>query len=343
MHSPRCPFRPPYPKPQSEPRGLLRVLLKPIKLIKSRRCALAPLIDRSYAMQMGEVGLPFRRLYVVNQPELVRRVLIEESERFPKSTIIADMLELLTGNSIFVSNGEIWKRQRRMMNPAFEQARIKIVFDLMHQAVEALIARFDAMACEGPVDIDVEMTHVTAYIIFRTIFSRPLEAHEARLIFAAFQRFQETAYTHGVSRYAGFPRFFSLLRYRRARKAAAEIRGVLDPLVRVRYDSFHRGEPQSHEDILSALIAVKDPVDGSHFEYRELCEQVSMLFLAGHETSASALSWALFILSRQDDIQERLHRESVEVFDGRPPRFSDMRRLNLARNVFRETLRLYPP
>jgi cytochrome P450 len=343
MHSPRCPFRPPYPKPQSEPRGLLRVLLKPIKLIKSRRCAIAPLIDRSYAMQMGEVGLPFRRLYVVNQPELVRRVLIEESERFPKSTIIADMLELLTGNSIFVSNGEIWKRQRRMMNPAFEQARIKIVFDLMREAVEALIARFDILTGKGPVDIDVEMTHVTADIIFRTIFSRPLEAHEARLIFVAFQRFQETAYTHGVSRYAGFPRFFSLLRYRRASRAAAEIRGVLDPLVRVRYDSFHRGENQSHEDILSALIAVKDPVDGSHFEYRELCDQVSMLFLAGHETSASALSWALYILSRQSDIQERLHREAIEVFDGRPPRFSDMKRLNLARNVFRETLRLYPP
>jgi len=62
MHSPRCPFRPPYPKPQSEPRGLLRVLLKPIKLIKSRRCALAPLIDRSYAMQLGEVGLPWYSL-----------------------------------------------------------------------------------------------------------------------------------------------------------------------------------------------------------------------------------------------------------------------------------------
>src|SRR4029078_13432880 len=75
----------------------------------------------------------------------------------------------------------------------------------------------------------------------------------------------------------------------------------------------------------------------------ELCEQVSMLFLAGHETSESALSWALYILSRQADVQERLRREAISVFDGRAPRFSDMKRLNLARNVFRETLRLYPP
>src|SRR5262245_28635301 len=143
MREQHCPFHPPYPTPLSEPRGWRRVLLKPLKLLRSRRCALAPLIDRSYAMHMGEVGLPFRRLYVVNQPELVRRVLIEEAERFPKSTIIADMLELLMGDSIFVSNGETWKRQRRMMNPAFEQARIKIVFDLMLEAVEALNARLD--------------------------------------------------------------------------------------------------------------------------------------------------------------------------------------------------------
>jgi cytochrome P450 len=343
MHAPRCPFEPPYPRPPSEPRGWRRVLLKPLKLLRSRRCALAPLIDRSYSMHMGEVGLPFRWLYVVNQPELVRQVLVDEAPRFPKSTIIADMLELLMGDSIFVSNGDVWKRQRRMMNPAFEQARIKIVFELMRDAVDASIARLETASREGPIDIDVEMTHVTADIIFRTIFSKALETREARLNFAAFQRFQETAYAPGVSRYAGLPRFLSHLRYRRARVAAAEIRGVLDPIVKVRYDSFHRGEPQHHEDILSALIAIKDPVDGTHFDFRELCEQVSMLFLAGHETSASALSWALFILSRQPDVQERLYREALDLFGDRVPRFSDMKRLNLARNVFRETLRLYPP
>src|SRR3954447_22787956 len=175
MHADRCPFEPPYPRPPSEPRGWRRVLLKPLKLLRSRRCALAPLIDRSYSVHMGEVGLPFRRLYVVNQPELVRQVLVEEAPRFPKSTIIADMLELLMGDSIFVSNGEVWKRQRRMMNPAFEQARIKIVFELMRDAVDASIGRLEAAAGQGPVDIDVEMTHVTADIIFRTIFSKALE------------------------------------------------------------------------------------------------------------------------------------------------------------------------
>src|SRR5262249_20640620 len=145
-------------------------------------------------------------------------------------------------------------------------------------------------------------------IIFRTIFSKPLETHEARLIFSALQRFQETAYTHGVSRYIGLPRFMSLLRYRRARRAAAEVRCRPLPLGGVRFDSFHPGEPDRHGDILAALIEVKDSVDGTHFDFRELCEQGSMLFLAGHETSASALSWALYILSPQGDVQERLRR-----------------------------------
>jgi cytochrome P450 len=320
----------------------LKLLFRPQKFLRSRHCSLASLMDVSYSMHMGEVGLPHKRIYIANQPDLVQRILVDEAENFPKSGIIADMLELLMGDSIFVSNGAVWKRQRRMMNPAFEAARIKIVFDLMMQAVDALVARIDALA-GGEVAIDVEMTHVTADIIFRTIFSKPLTAEEARLIYDAFIRFQETAFAHGMTRTVGFPSLFTYFRQRRAKVAAADIRGVLDPLVKARYDSFHKGEPQSHQDILQALIAIKDAETGTHFDLRELCEQVSMLFLAGHETSASALSWALYLLAMDQEVQERLHRETIAVLGSRPPQFSDMKKLSFTRNVFSEALRLYPP
>jgi cytochrome P450 len=320
----------------------LKLLFRPQKFLRSRHCSLASLMDVSYSMHMGEVGLPHKRIYIANQPDLVQRILVDEAENFPKSGIIADMLDLLMGDSIFVSNGAVWKRQRRMMNPAFEAARIKIVFDLMMQAVDALVARIDALA-GGEVAIDVEMTHVTADIIFRTIFSKPLTAEEARLIYDAFIRFQETAFAHGMTRTVGFPSLFTYFRQRRAKVAAADIRGVLDPLVKARYDSFHKGEPQSHQDILQALIAIKDAETGTHFDLRELCEQVSMLFLAGHETSASALSWALYLLAMDQEVQERLHRETIAVLGSRPPQFSDMKKLSFTRNVFSEALRLYPP
>ena len=336
-------FVPPYPKPIVKRGFPLDLVMRPFKFIRSRYCSLAVLIDRSYGMHLGETRTAGHRMYIANQPDLVKRVLVDEWENFPKSDIVADMLELLMGDSIFVSNGEVWKRQRRMMEPAFEQARIKIVFDMMLQAVDALADRIAIAAGASETAIDAEMTHVTADIIFRTIFSKPLSAAEARLIYAAFIRFQETAYARGMTGAAGFPKWVSVFGYRKARQAASEIRAILDPLVRARHDSFHSGEAQTHQDILQSLISVKDGTTGTHFDYRELCEQVAMLFLAGHETSASALSWAFYLLANDQDIQERLHLEAVKVLGTRAPRFSDMRRLGLARNVFSETLRLYPP
>ncbi|CAN5218078.1 cytochrome P450 [soil metagenome] len=336
-------FIPPYPKPMPNHGKWLNLLTRPAKFLRSRRCSLSQLTDASYSMQMGEVRLPMKRLYIANQPELVQRILVDDAPHFPKSGIIADMLELLMGDSIFVSNGEVWKRQRRMMDPAFEQARIKVVFDLMMEAVDALTARLDALPNASACAIDVEMTHVTADIIFRTIFSHPIAAHEAHLIYEAFIRFQETAFTHGMTRTMGFPSLFTYFRQRRAKTAAAEIRGVLDPIIKTRFDSFHKGEPQTHQDILQTLISVKDSVTGTHFDFRELCEQVAMLFLAGHETSASSLSWALYLLSEYPGIQERAHQEAVSVVGEGRPKFSHVKRLGLIRNIFAEALRLYPP
>ncbi len=133
-------------------------------------------------------------------------------------------------------------------------------------------------------DVQEEMTFVTADIIFRTLFSRPLEKHEAELIFAAFNTYQEAAYAHGLNRQLRLPEWMSARRYRGAQRSASVIRGILDPIVAKRHASFHAGEPQTHYDILQSLISVKDEVSGTHFNLSELCEQVSMLFLAGHET-----------------------------------------------------------
>ncbi|MFT3989351.1 cytochrome P450 [Aestuariivirga sp.] len=336
-------FIPPYPKPMRKRGMLLQLLLRPAKFLRSRSCTISSLSDRAYGMHMGELGTPGRRVYIANQPELVKRVLVDEAEGFPKAKVISDMLELLLGDSIFVSNGEVWKRQRRMMDPAFAQARIKIVFDLMLDAADALFQRMDAKANGGEMNIDEEMMHVAADIIFRTIFSRPLEGEEARLIFAAFVRFQEAAFAKGIAQAVGVPGWAMRKGTRVSQESAAEIRGVLDPIVKARFDSFHAGEAQTHQDILQSLVSVKDPETGTHFDLRELCEQVAMLFLAGHETSASALSWTLYLIANDQSVQEAMHKEAVKIFGDREPKFQDMKRLEATRNAFAEALRLYPP
>jgi cytochrome P450 len=335
-------FIPPYPKPMRGFGRWLNLLTRPAKFVFSRRCSLRQLNERSYAMQLGEVGLPHKRIYIANQPDLVQRILVEEADDFPKDPMIAGMLGLLMGNSVFVANGEEWKCQRRMMDGAFELTRLRSVFGMMSEAVNALVARMAARRDGEEVQVDVDMTLVTADIIFRTIFSEPFDPRNAEPVYDAFLRFQETAYAHGMLRTFGIPSLFTGLRYRRARQAASEIRAVLDPVIKQRYDAFHAGE-KGPDDILKSLIAARDPVSGRSFTYQELCEQVATIFLAGHETSASSLSWALYLLAMDQETQENARRECIAVLGDRAPGFSDMKKLAGVRNVFNEALRLYPP
>lgn len=334
---------PDYPKLVMPKNKLMRQLIKPWLFLKSRNCSIAMITEGAYRMPLCEIRLPTRTTLFPLEPETVRRVLIEEWEQFPKSTMVSDVLELLMGDSIFVSNGDIWKRQRRMMDPAFEHARVKVVFDMMLDAAKAMNARLDRVADGRAVNVEEEMTFVTADIIFRTIFSRPLTVDEAGIIFKAFHVYQEAAFAHGLYRVIRLPRWATALNFRKAKSSARAIRNILDPIVKARYDSFHSGAPQTHNDILQSLVSVKDEVTGTHFDLRELCEQVSMLFLAGHETSASALSWGLHLLSLDQAVQQRMHDEARAVFGGRDITFADLRKLGITRNVFAETLRLFPP
>jgi cytochrome P450 len=337
-------FVPPYPKPMPAHGRVVKVLMRPYKFVRSLRCSLASLMDRSYSMHMGEVGLPHKKIFVANQPDLVQRVLITDIADFPKSKVVADMFGTLVGDGLIVSNGEIWRRQRRIMAPVFEQTRNKLVFDLMMDAVEAMIGRFETIVeAGGEAAVDVEMTHVTADVIYRTIFGEALRADDAKRAFGAFQAFQEAAFAYGMARMAGMPPVFPLGGLGEARKQAKVIRDFLDPKVRDRFERHKAGEDQLGNDILGALIAATDPEDGSRFDLRELSEQVAMLFLGGHETSASTLAWNFFLIAKDQEVQDRLAREAKRVLGEGRPHHADIRRLKFARNVFSETLRLYPP
>ncbi len=334
---------PPYPKLKLPKSKFVQKLMMPWLFFKSRNCAVSMITEKNYGMALCEVKLPVQNALFPLEPDVIRRVLVDESEQFPKSEMVADVLGILMGDSIFVSNGEVWKRQRRMMDPAFELARVKVVFDMMLEAARETVKRLDAVADGRDFEIDEEMTFVTADIIFRTIFSRPLQEHEAKAIFAAFNVYQQAAFAHGLNRVVRIPEWLGILNFRRAHSSAKIIRGVLDPIIKARYDSFHAGEPQTHSDILQSLVSVKDPKDGSHFDLRELCEQIAMLFLAGHETSASALSWTLWLLSMDQPVQQRMFEEVSAQLGEREIAFGDLRKLDLTRNVFAESLRLYPP
>src|SRR5688572_10539038 len=179
----RCPFVPPRPASLPKQASLLELMRVGL------RSAIGIHTEHSYEdTRIGRAvvrTLPMgkkRTLFTLRQPELVREVLARRAEEFPKSQLMDDMLRSLTGYSIFVSNGEAWRRHRRLMDPAFEGARIAAVFPLMQVAVDASLERLGAWADRRgskPIAADVEMTHFAADIMFRTIFSEPMRQQDA--------------------------------------------------------------------------------------------------------------------------------------------------------------------
>ena len=301
-----------------------------------------------FRIPVGALRFMGLNLLLVNEPAAVRQVMVSEVEAFPKHPYMLWILEPLIGRGIFAVNGEEWAQQRRLLDQAFQMAQLQRVIPQMAAACQASLARLEAqvagdLVAGRSVDADAEMTLVTADVIVRTILSRSLEGAEAEAIFAAFTRYQKRA---------GRALMLRLLRLPRRRlqgylaRDAAPIRAWLAAAIDARLNA-----PAAHTpgDLLAALIEARDPETGACFSREQLLDQVCVLFLAGHETSASALGMAVYLLGCFPEVQQRLRAEVLEVLGSRagapdrPLGFEDLRQLSYGAAIFNETLRLYPP
>ncbi|MBC7164481.1 MAG: cytochrome P450 [Roseovarius sp.] len=296
---------------------------------------------RLYRAWMAEFRTPFFRSYLCNDPALVDLVLRERPDDFPKSTRVSEGLRPLLGESVFVTNGERWKRQRRIIDPAFEGGRLRDTFPAMVAAGEGAVARLGALADGAPVEIEAQTSHAAADVIFRTLFSLPIENATAAQVFAEFKAHQRTQPVLNLAAFVPLPRWFPRFHRRATVATARRIRRLIEGLTAARMAEIAAG--RAPDDLATKIMTTADPETGERFDTAEMVDQVAIFFLAGHETSASALAWALYLLALFPDWQERVAAEAAEVMGPRAPRFADMGRLRVVRDVFRETLRLYPP
>jgi cytochrome P450 len=330
------PFVPPRPKPRKASLSLLaRVLL-------GRRDTLGFLRERNYSMKMASYRAPGVRLFVVNEPGLARSILIDQWERFPKSNVLRKMLKPVIGRGVLGTVGEEWKRQRRMIDPALDQRGLEELFPLMQAAADAMMDRLARHPTGTAIDFDAEMTHVTGDAICRAIFSVPFDRQDAALMFDAFNRYQAAALPFNLISLLRLPPLLTPTGWR-MRRATADLRRLVERLTRARYDSDRSGKPDEGRDILGSLITARDPETGAQFGFDELVDHLIVLFIAGHETTASALCWAFYCLAQCPEVQERVAREVAETARTGRLQHGDVRKLKLTRDVFRETLRLYPP
>lgn len=334
-----CPFHQPFfPPPLKNKASLL------FTFFKKRRSWLDGLYERSYSMNMGRVKMPGVDLHVINDPKLVHKVLVDDVKEFPKNELLGHLLEPLLGESIFTTNGNQWKKQREMLNPSFEMTRINHVFGLMNDAVQEMYNRLERLSNEKSFDIDPEMTYVTADIIFRTILSARLEREDAEQIIDAFVTFQEETARTAMRTMFKVPEWLWIFTGESKRiKAGNTIRQVLSDIIRPRYDASVDGSSGNEKDILASLLLAVDADTGEQFSFEEILDQVAMLFLAGHETSASALTWATYLLALNPQIQERCFEEIQQIAGTGEFNPVLIKQMDLITNVFKETLRLYPP
>jgi len=292
---------------------------------------------RLYRAWMAEFKTPFFRSYLMNQPELVKTVLKDRPDDFPKSDRIGEGLRPLLGNSVFLTNGETWKRQRRIIDPAFEGGRLRETFPAMWDAAEAAAKRLEGQAGQV-VEIEAETSHAAADVIFRTLFSLPIEHEVARAVFDEFRNYQRSQPILNLGALLPLPRWMPRLFRKDTRASAARIRALITDLTRERMAQIKAGS--APDDLATKIMTQADPETGERFDTEEMVDQVAIFFLAGHETSASALAWALYLMATHPEWQERLAEEAqaLETCD-----FAVMSKLKLSRDVFRETLRLYPP
>jgi len=327
------PYKPPRPRPMSALSSLIRAMMS------GDGNLLNLLPGAAYRMDIGPLGWSRRSTVIVNQPDLVRQVLLDPEEIFPKSDLMVNALEALIGDSIFVSSGATWRRQRDMVDPALSMMRINRAFPSMEAGIADCLATLNRDAAAGRIfSLDLMMSHLTADIICRTVFSTRLDEGAAHEVFDAFTLFERSVAQVEIFRLVTEKAWTKAPQKPEVLEACRIIRKHLGDLL----DRKQAEQGLSFDDIAEALSLAKD-ADGIAFTRDELIDQLGVLFLAGHETSASALTWVFYLLAQQPPIAARVRAEVKAIAGDGPITFEHTKKLVLARNVFRETLRLYPP
>jgi cytochrome P450 len=311
-----------------------------LRVIATRPRSLLNLVpEEAYREMVTPLGMSRRGILLVNDPELTRTILTNPLGNYPKNDLMVGALEPLVGESIFVSDGAAWARQRRMVEPAFSHIGINRAFGWMRQAVDDYERHLDAVAAEGSAfSLDAAMSHLTADIICRTIFSQSLALQTARDVFSSFAEFERSVASVDLYQLILGKPWARVTQPARVLAACERIRAHIDALLAPGLESASNGG-----DIVSDLIAARDPETGEGFTRKELIDQIGVFFLAGHETTASVMTWAFFILSQRPDMVERLRAEIDAVVGEGEVELAHVKKLELVRDVFRETLRLYPP
>jgi cytochrome P450 len=274
-----------------------------------------------------------RRGLLIYHPEAIEEVLVTRSRDFIKSPGVR-LLERVLGNGLLLSEGGVWLRQRRLVQPAFHRQRVATYGEVMTTYTESRMARWK----DGDVlDAHAEMMTLTQAIVAKTLFDADV-SDESYEIARATNLLMEDFGARLGSLLQYVPDWVPTPANRRMRRSVRRLDEVVYRMIDAR-----RRSGGDRGDLLSILLDAQDADDGSRMTDQQIRDEVMTLFLAGHETTAVALSWTWYLLAQHPAVDARLAEEIDTVLGGRAPTAADLPRLKYADMVVTESMRLYPP
>jgi cytochrome P450 len=307
-------------------------LLGNVLALRNERLALLQRISHEFG-DIGAFHFGPRMVPVLNSPELIRQALVEQEANFEKTATVRALGTPVLGNGVFFSEGEEHRRQRKLLAPLFQHRRVQEYAETMITCTSHLQEEWE----DGKtLNIADEMTRQTLWIIGEILFGADISGEESELGEVLTYMFRH--FTDAVVNPLRLPQSWPTPQNRRARQAIERINTTLYRLIETRRQS---GEERG--DFLSMLLHAQDEEHTTSLSNRQIRDEALGLFVAGHETTANALTWCWYLLSQHPEIYARMQAEGDSVLAGRVPTLADLPNLPYTLQVFKETLRLYPP
>jgi cytochrome P450 len=275
---------------------------------------------------------------VVTSPDLARRILVNKASCYQKKSRSYGVLRILMGDGLVTSEGDLWKTQRKLVQPAFHPRRLDALFAMKAERVKAMVDELRTSThSDGAIDLVPMLSRLTLDIISRAMFSSDSQgmARDVSHHIATLNEWALRALRHPWMLL--LPRKLPLPFFSDMRQALEELERIVNDIIRER-----RAHPGDHDDLLAMLLAACEEESGRGMSDAQLRDEVMTMYVAGHETTANAMAWILYLVSTHPEVEARLHQEIDANFPEGTPRIEDLASFPYVRQVIDESLRLYP-
>jgi cytochrome P450 len=331
-HSP-AEFIPSYPQPLPDDPNLLQII------ISARRNLIEAWPATSYRSGIDSFRILCRQIVLVNSPEHIRYVVATRHDNFErKSPQMRRALEALLGDGLFISDGETWKKRRPLVADIVHKRRLPEFGQTMEDAALAVADEWAALPAGAEIELTEEMGRLTAAIISRAVFGNTIAREAAQQVIDGFSSYQRHADSFNLGYFLGADEGWPAFGGKRRRQAIAMVHGVVENVINAHLAG--EGDAGSMVDL---LIRRNQRSSGEPLDVAALRNEAATIFMAGHETTATTLSWAWYLLANAAWVRRSVHDEIAAVCGDRAPTLADLPQLRWCRAVIQEALRLYPP